>query len=469
MLQLLPSQQGSHSRSSSSSSSSSSSNGGSNHAATTDSAQADKRLMQAITQQCGHDVQQLGALVAARSADFKACHCAAALYTLAASWQQQQQELQQAAHAGQAQLLVLRRAELRGVYLQHVQLADALLGGLQQQVAAAALRDVADALFAVDKLGMHAASEQQHERAGGQRARACVAALLQQAAVLLRVQDGVTLQQLSRVLCSCCGIGLRASEEWWAAALEAAAALLEQRQHEQHQQQSLDAADRRRDAQAVALLGWAVARLRAPASAAWWGCFQAAARPLLADMSGSQLANVLWALATARQAPGAGTMAAFFAASQPRLPQLSPQGLSNIVWALAVLQQPPPAAWLQEAHACAAASMQAFSLQHIAMMCWGTGKLRWYAAALAGTTHSTSSSKSSSSMQQHPPWLDQALVQLSSSVLPGTAGASQSVACVLWGLVRLRLQQLQEVAVDMLSEPSPQAAATIIWAVGRLG
>jgi hypothetical protein len=453
--------------------------------------EAGHQLMIVITQQstCWQDLAQL---VQAQSHCFSSQHCAASLHQLSNLWLQQQQE------ALQQQEL---RAELRLQRPLVLQLAAVLLRGLRQQINKARGRDVADAVCAAAKLGMqvhvsHPADTSavtRSEPAGanasrssnGQSVRAVAGqlsgvadALLQRSAELMR---GGRLKALPlvRLLWGITQLGLQPSSDWWAAALDATAMQLQQTQLQQQQeppqQQQLE---HRYNGQSLSLVGWAVAKLQAPTPDAWWCCYADAAAALLPQMQPQELSRCIWAFATAGKAPDAGWVAAFYAASGACMHKFDPQGSAVMVWALAVLQQQqPPQQWLQQYEAASASCMYGYSMQHLSMTLWALGSI---SKASATTTVSSSLSSSSSSSPHHPrqqqqlsaAWLEQAFSQLT---LVESQVTAQGLACVLWGLVQLRvavpearLQQLEMLVGPVLRDAEPQGLAIIVWALGQL-
>jgi hypothetical protein len=462
--------------------------------------EAGYQLMLVITQQstCWQDLTQL---VQSQSHCFTAQHCAAALHQLSSLWQQQQQEAMQ-----QQEL----RAELRLQRPLVLQLAAVLLRGLRQQIDEARGRDVADAVCAAAKLGMqlhvsHAAetaaavtrSEPAAAAAGanasssnGQSAPAAVGQLSGVADVLLQrsaelMRDGrLKALPLSRLLWGITQLGLQPSSDWWAAALDATALQLQQtqlqQQHDQPQQQQQQL-EHRYNGQSLSLVGWAVAKLQAPAPNAWWSCYAEAAAALLPHMQPQELSRCFWAFATAGRTPDASWIAAFHAASGACMHRFDPQGLAVMVWALAVLQQQPPQEWLQQYEAASAACMPGYSMQHLSMTVWALGsisKASLNSTAALGSSYSSSSSSSSSVSKPHPQqqlsaaWLGQAYSQLT---LVESEVTAQGLACMLWGLVQLRvavpearLQQLEMLVGPVLRAAEPQGLAVIVWALGQL-
>jgi hypothetical protein len=457
------------------------------------------QLMVVITQQTS-SWQDLAQLVQSQSHCFTAQHCSAALHQLASLWQQQQHE------ALQQQEL---RAELRLQRPAVLQLAAVLLRGLRQQIDEARGRDVADAVCAAVKLGVqlhvpHEAAEAAaaaspasiHDKGSSSsrvqdqatvgKLSGVADALLQRSAVLMR--DGrLKALPLSRLLWGIAHLGLQPDSDWWAATLEATAMQLQETQQQQQQQQDQQQQQQQQqqqlehcyNGQSLSLVGWAVAKLQAPAGEAWWSCYAAAAGSLLWQMQPQHLSRCIWALAAAKQLPDAAWMRAFYTASAACMQQFDQQGLAVLVWALAVLQQPlPPPQWLQQHAAASAACMYGCSMQHLSMTLWALGSFS--KAASHNSTLSPGSSSSSNSTASCPrplqqtsaAWLQQAYSQLS---LVESEVTAQGLACVLWGLVQLRvevpearLQQLEMLVGPVLREAAPQGLAVIVWALGQL-
>jgi hypothetical protein len=369
--------------------------------------------------------QQLQQLTQQRSQEFTAQHCAAALHRLAAVWQQQQQL------AAQEQQQVQLRVEVRLQLPSVMHLAAVLLHGLQQQMQDAEARDLADALYAMVKLGWQSGHWQQQQQQ--QRLTAAdgmlpsppgfAAALTQHSQALMKAGRFKALQ-LSRVLWGLACLNMDLGPAWWATTLDAAAVLLQQ-----EEQRGLR--------QSAALIGWSVAKLRGPATAAWWTCYMTVTQQLMdSDNSSSSsngnssrhsgrlsgegrperftsqnLSNVIWALAAAQQRPTADWLSSFYAASGQVLPEFTPQGLSNTLHALAVLQQQPPEHWMQQYEVACLSQMNNFSFQNLCMVFWAFGRI---------------SRCSSSNMQQQrcfpsAAWLDQALPHLLRSADAGGA------------------------------------------------
>jgi hypothetical protein len=460
--------------------------------------EAGYQLMLVITQQstCWHDLAQL---VQSQSHCFTAQHCAAALHQLSSLWQQQQQEAMQ-----QQEL----RAELRLQRPLVLQLAAVLLRGLRQQIDEARGRDVADAVCAAAKLGMQlhvshaaetAAAVTRSEPAAAAAAAAGASAsssngqlapvvagqlsgvadaLLQRSAELMRYGRLKALP-LSRLLWGVTQLGMQPSSDWWAAALDATAMQLQQTQLQQQQQQEQEQ-EHRYNGQSLSLVGWAVAKLQAPAPDAWWSCYADAAAALLPQMQPQELSRCIWAFATAGKTPDASWIAAFYAASGPCMHRFDPQGLAVMLWALAVLQQQPPRQWLQQYEAASAACMPGYSMQHLSMTVWALGSIsKTSRNSTAAFGPNDSSSSSSSVSEPHPQqqqlsatWLEQAYSQLT---LEESEVTAQGLACVLWGLVQLRvavpearLQQLEMLVGPVLRAADPQSLAVIVWALGQL-
>ncbi|KAF8061900.1 hypothetical protein HT031_004160 [Scenedesmus sp. PABB004] len=465
------------------------------------------QLMQAVL--AAGSWQELARLVEARPGDFSAQHCAAALHRLAALWQAQE------AGAGAARGA---RAELR-LQLPDVQaLARALLAGLQRQASDAEARDVADALQAavVLRLALAAPAAGERQRGGadaaprrggaphaaGAGAEGLGDALLQRSQALLRAGKVKPLQ-LARVLWGLTQLGVAPDRDWWAAALEASAGQMQAqldapRQHgaaaEQEQQQQSERG-RVHNPRTLACMGWAVAKLRAPAPAAWWALYRAATAHQLPAMEPRQLANCAWALATARSAPGAAWMAAFWDASGAALGGFSPQGLATVLWAAAALGEAPPRGWMRGFGAASAAAMPGFSAQQLSMTLWALGRLS--RARQQGRPQAQAQQQQQQQQQQQPQvqqqqqqqqqqhelepdgaeppsaaWVDQAWVQLAR--VEGEL-RPQGLACVLWALVQLRapvpeqrLQQLEVLAGEVLRGADPQGLVVITWALGVL-
>jgi hypothetical protein len=329
------------------------------------------------------------------SEQFTAQHCAAALYHLARMWQQL---LAQAPK--QAQLFT-HASKLQKERAQMQQLGSTLLLALSAMVEQAQLRDLADAWYAVDTLGLlHNPAAAAAATAAGSSVgngpdtayaataaapvnSAFVAVSLQRSSSLLK-QSQVQLRHLSRLLTSFAHLGINPGRDWWAAALDGAAGGMElvlqqpvQTSHEgqlwQQQQQrqarhsssscSSDAGVTSHvNAQAVALIGWAVAVLEGPASPAWWQLYQAATAHLMPVMFTNHLSVSIYALAQAQQRPDAAWMQAFYASCSRNWGGFAPQGFAGVLWSLATLQQQPSQAWLASLVAGSAAKLPQYTL-----------------------------------------------------------------------------------------------------------
>jgi len=481
-------------------------------------------LMQRIRQHC-HSWEDVAALYEGAAADqFTAQHCAAALYHLAVLWKQGLKQVprhtQQFVHA----------SKLQQQLYQMQQLAGALLRAMCSRMQEASLRDIADAWYAAEVLsllqGPRAAADHTAAAAASSSAPASssssvgaaasagggaliasgqatfVAVSLQHSSRLLR-QPLLQLRSLSRLLTSLAHLGIKPDHDWWAAVLDAAAGVMEQLlQEPQHAtahghkgrgspsstsrsrrggRHSESCAADHANAQAVALLGWAVAVLRAPASPAWWRLFHQASAQLMPVMSASHLSNCMYTCALARQTPDAAWMEAFYACSSKCWPWYMPVGFASTLWSLAALQQQPPLQWLSEFDAASAALLHRFPLRHIGMCLWGLARIqsRQQAAgtALPGQPHILPPPPPPQQQQVQFPslaWQDQAWAQLSRSG-ELSADAAQSLSCILWGSVRLglsvpqaRLQELEALSLEVTRSMTPQALAITTWGLGIL-
>jgi hypothetical protein len=511
---------------------------------------ADWALMQRIRQQCG-SCEDLEVLYRDNSQHFTAQHHAATLYHLAALWQQVLQQAAPMMH------LLSHASKLHKERAQMQQLGASLLRGLSAQMLDAQLRDLADAWYAVDVLGMlqrpvstsaealpggavalgPSSSRDAGAAASGFVSAAFVTASLQRSGRLLR-QEEVQLRHLSRLLTSFAHLRIKPSTDWWAAALDAAAGGMEkvlqqpvvaptpstpssstalhqqqpehlpQQHHEQEQAEQqvqrqqlepsgLGASSAASEAvqasgQAVALMGWAAAKLKAPASPAWWQLFQAASAHLMPVMWGRHLCNCLNALAYAGHAPDAAWMQGFYAACSRNWEWFKPQGFANILWALAVLQLQPPGEWLAALDAASATRLQFCSLQHLGISMWALAKLHQQhgSSAAQGLVQAAGDSPSSTVAQQgvqqqqlpqpqlqvlSAAWQEQAWVHLNRQDI--SSQDPQGLACLLWGVVRLQQQvqvpqarwpDLEAMCYEGMAQMGPQALSVTVWALGSL-
>jgi hypothetical protein len=460
-------------------------------------------LMQHLRQQC-HTCEDVAVLYGDASEQFTAQHCAAALYHLACLWQQLlAQAPKQAQMFTHASKLQKERAQMQ-------QLGSTLLRALSARMAQAQLRDLADAWYAVDTLGLlqnstaAAADSAAAAGASGNSATsgpvtaysaaaaaapanaAFVTVSLQRSSSLLK-QSQVQLRHLSRLLTSFAHLRINPGRDWWAAALDAAAGgmevVLQQPvqtsngdrpwQQQQQQRQARHSSSSGSDAvvtshvnaQAVALIGWAVAVLDGPASPAWWQLFQAATAHLMPVMFTNHLCDSIYALARTQQRPDAAWMQAFYASCSQNWGGFAPQGFAGVLWCLAALQQQPSQEWLVSLDAASATKLPQYTLQHLGISLWAMARLQ----------EQPTQQQQQAEQQQVPSvaWQDQAWVQLSRLDLD--AQAPQGLACALWGTVRLqlqvpqpRMQELEGLCLEALRHMGPQALAVTVWALGSL-
>lgn len=433
--------------------------------------EADWQVMQDIMHHT-NSWQDLAQVVEQQASQFTASHCAAALYRLAAVWQQQEQYVR--VHEPRM------RAELRLQYPAVLQLAGVLLRALQQQIAAAEARDLADALYAAIKLGFKVEQQYMDVEGPGASAQRSIRSIsqqqqydtedaaavdvlpdsileaMQQQSQALLLSGDMEPRQLARLLWAFAQLGLQPASDWWAVALDAAADKLQQQlvhdvlQDQDHLQQHWFTP------QGLAITGWAVAKLRAPATGAWWQCYMTTAAALLPQMEPQHLSNCIWALATAQQTMDSSWMNRFYSSSRKYLHtghrekheadqgaacvRFEPQGLANILWALAALQQQPPLQWQQQFEAVSLEQLSGSSMQHLSMMLWAYGRMH------NNSSRSSSGSRPSQQQQQQQPsaaWLGGFWAQLSRVESEATP---QGVACILWALVQVRAAEILRVA-----------------------
>jgi hypothetical protein len=158
--------------------------------------------------------------------------------------------------------------------------------------------------------------------------------------------------------------------------------------------------------------------------------------------------NVLRGLCAWGERPGPALRRSCLAAAGTLLPQLNAEGSSTLVWALAKLHMPPSRALLARLLAHSQLQLQAATATDLALFAWGLGTLgitpkpsttRSSSSKQLGAIQSSSSISSSSSVSSRllVPWLSEFMY--SSHRALGSATA-RDVACLLVGVVRMRLQ-----------------------------
>jgi hypothetical protein len=170
-------------------------------------------------------------------------------------------------------------------------------------------------------------------------------------------------------------------------------------------------------------------------------------------------ANVLRVLCAWGERPGPAWSSSCLAAASRLLPELNAQGSSTLVWAMAKLQIPPSRALLARLLAHSQPQLQAASATDLALFAWGLGTLgvtpktssssRSSSSTFSGAMQTSSSSSSSSVSRLLVPWLSEFTYSSHRSLGYATA---RDVACLLVGVVRMRLQPGETVRMVWLFE-----------------